>query len=104
MLFGAAISDSFSERAQPLRFAARWPELLLHLHTLPKRQIPLNPLRSFLRLRIEPRRARVPFSVNLNIVIAGCPLPRTHRVRIACLEIFFVNSIRREILISLHFD
>ena len=78
--------------------------LLSHFHALPERHIPFNLLCRIFRLRIKPRRSRVPFSIHFHIVITRRALPRTHRMRLTRLEILPVNRIRRKILIPLHLD
>src|SRR5580698_3128231 len=72
---------------------------LLDLHALPERDVPRNLLRRRFRLRIKPRRSRVPLPIHFKIVVTRRPLPRTHRVQITRLEIFLVNRLRRKILI-----
>src|SRR5258708_3611342 len=74
--------------------------LFLHFHPLPERHVSLDLLGRRLGLRIVPGRACIPFVLDLNVVVARRALPRTHRVRIAGLEIFLANRIRRKILVA----
>src|SRR5271166_4463435 len=79
------------------------PSSLLHFHSLPECDIPLDLPGRRLRIRVIPRRIRVFLALHLDIVITGRPFPRAHGVGRTSFEMFRLDRIGRKILVALNF-
>src|SRR5215813_12593544 len=77
---------------------------LFYNHAFPKREVIFDVLRGLFRIRIVPCRVLVHFSVDDDVVITRRALPRADRVGVARLETFFVDRVRREIVIAFDDD
>src|SRR5215510_3866801 len=85
-----------------------WPAApkvwLFDLHALPKRDIIFDVLRGVFRVRIKPCRVFIHFSIDDDVVITRRALPAADRVGVARLKVFFVDRVRREIVVAFDDD
>src|SRR6266508_851132 len=75
--------------------------LFVHLHAAPKSDVIFDLLSRILRLRIVPSGILIRFLADLDVIVTRKSLPRTGAVRIARLEKFPLDGIRRKIMIAL---
>src|SRR5262245_23004544 len=77
---------------------------LFDLYAFPKRDVIFDVLRGLFCVRIKPRRVFIHFSVDDDAVITRRALPAADRVGVARLKIFFVDRVRREIVVAFDDD
>src|ERR1700741_5504579 len=73
---------------------------LFDLQAFPKRDVIFDVLSGIFRVRVIPCRVFVHFSVDDDVVITRRTLPTADSVGVARLKVFFVDRVRREIVIA----
>ena len=78
--------------------------MLFDFHALPKRDVIFDVIRGLFRVRVIPRRVFVHFSVDDDVVITRRALPAADSVSVARLKVFFVDRVRRKIVVAFDDD